>query len=50
MIYNVIAICRNETCEVNGVESRFEIEDPSNAKVVCGPCQVIITDLSVSEA
>jgi aspartate carbamoyltransferase regulatory subunit len=50
MIYNIIAICRNETCEANGVESRFEIEDPSNAKIVCGPCQVVITDVTVSEA
>jgi hypothetical protein len=50
MIYNVIAICRTESCEANGIENRFEVEDPNSMSVLCGPCQVVIIDVTVSEA
>lgn len=49
MIYNIIATCRNETCEVNGIENFFESEDSENIVVLCGPCQVYITDIIVVE-
>jgi len=49
MIYNIIAICRNEVCEAKGFENRFEAEDVENMKIICGPCSVVITDVKVNE-
>ena len=50
MIKNVIAICRNEACEANGIENRFEVEDLAGMTLVCGPCQTAITDVTVVES
>ena len=50
MIYNIIAICRNENCTANGFENRFDGEDVDNMKIVCGQCTTIITDVTATEA
>ena len=48
MIKNVIAICRNEACEANGIENRFEVEDLEGTAFICGPCQTVIVDVTVA--
>ncbi len=46
----ITATCRTEGCEQNGVPHVFERESDVDANTTCGQCQVIITDLKVSEA
>jgi hypothetical protein len=48
MVENVIAICRNESCEFNGIENRFEVEDLNSMVITCGPCQTVIVDVTVA--
>lgn len=50
MTITITAVCRTESCTASGVPNVFEREVGVDGDTFCGPCQNLITDITVVES
>jgi len=50
MTITITAVCRTESCSLEGVPNVFEREAGVDGDTFCGACQNLITDITVSES